>query len=173
MALVNSTNPIRRLHCSFLDLRAVALLAVAACHPVLGQDPKPVQEQTTEDRLSTAEEEFAYATKSPTGRVAAFLKIADPKMETAKRLHKGRSTEDMALSLRGYSSALQGAVVAVAWGQDLGANMQPQEAAIRKAIRRHADILSRLENALPPGAKPAILQARAALASAEVSQPLC
>lgn len=172
MALVNSTKPIRRLQCTLQRLGAVALLAALLCDSAPGQDPKPMQEQPTEDRLSPAEEESAYATKSPTDRVAAFLKIADRKMEIAKRLHKAGSFEEMALSLRGYSPALQGAVMAVAWGEDLGANMQRQEAAIRKAIRRHAEILNKLENALPPGPKPAILQVRAALASAEVAQAL-
>jgi hypothetical protein len=103
----------------------------------------------------------AYATKNPSDRVAAFLKIADRKMEAAKRLRKTGSIEDITMCLRGYSSALQGAVMAVTWGQDLGANMQRQEAAIRKAIRRHADILNRLESASPPGPKPSILQVRA------------
>ena len=168
---MNSTKPIQRLECTFWRLGAVALLAAVFCDPVLGQDPKPVQGEPTEDRLSPAEEELAYAAKSPTDRVAVFLKIADRKMETAKRLHKAGSFEGMALSLRGYSSALQGAVMAVAWGEDLGANMQRQEAAIRKAIRRHADILNKLESASPPGPKPSILQVRAALASAELASP--
>jgi len=168
---VNSTKPILRLQCTFWRQGAIALLAAVFCHPAQGQDPKPVQGEPTEDRLSPAEEEFAYATKSPTDRVAAFLKIADRKMETAKRLHKAGSFGGMSPSLRGYSSALQGAVMAVAWGEDLGANMQRQETAIRKAIRRHADILNKLESASPPGSRPSILQVRAALASTEVAPP--
>ena len=171
MATVNSTKPIR-VQCTFRRQLAIVFLATAFCYPVLGQSLDSGPEQTTEDRLSPAEEEFAYATKSPTGRVAAFLKIADRKMVTARRLHKGGSFEDMALSLRGYSSALQGAVMAMAWGADLGTNMQRQESAIRKAIRRHADILDKMESTLPSGPKPAILQARAALASAEVAPSL-
>ena len=172
MVPVNSTKAIRRLQGALRRLGTLALLAGVFSHPAPGQDLKPLEEEPAEDRLSTAEEEFAYATKSPTDRVAAFLKIADRKMEAAKRLRKAGSIEEMALSLRGYSSALQGAVMAVAWGGDLGANMQRQAAAIRKATRRHADILNKLESALPPGPKPAILQARAALASADVAQPL-
>lgn len=172
MAPVNSTKPIQRLQCTIWRLGPIALLVAVFCHPGLGQDPKPfVQGEPTEDRLSAAEEEFAYATKNPSDRVAAFLKIADRKMEAARRLRKTGSIEDIAMCLRGYSSALQGAVMAVTWGQDLGANMQRQEAAIRKAIRRHADILNKLESASPPGPKPSILQVRAALASAELGSP--
>jgi hypothetical protein len=131
-----------------------------------------VEAETVEDRLSSAEEELAYAAKSPTERVAAFLKIADRKMEAAKKLHKSRSSEDIALCLRGYSSALQGAITAVAWGEDLGTNMQRQTTAIRKAMRRHSDILNKLESASPSRPKTSILQVRAALASAEIAQPL-
>ena len=172
MAPVNSTKPIQRLQCTIWRLGPIALLVAVFCHPSLGQDPKPpVQGEPTEDRLSRTEEEFAYATKNASDRVAAFLKIPDRKMEAAKRLRKTGSIEDIAVCLRGYSSALQGAVMAVAWGEDLGANMQRQEAAIRKAIRRHADILNKLESASPPGPKPSILQVRAALASAELGSP--
>ena len=170
--MMNSTRPIGRLQCAFQRLGAAALLVAMFCHSVPGQDPKPVQEQPIEDRLSAAEEEFAYAAKSPTGRVAAFLKIADRKMETAKRLQKAGSFEEMDSSLRGYSSALQGAVMAVAWGEDLGASMQREETTIRKAMRRHADILKKLETATPTRPQPAILQARAALARAEGAAPL-
>ena len=169
---MNSTKPMQRLQCRSWRLGSVALLAVVFYHPLLGQQPKPLQQEPTEDRLSPAEEEFAYSTKSPADRVAAFLKIADRKMEAAKRLHKAASFEGIAQSLCGYSSAIQGASLAVAWGKDLGTNMQRQEAAIRKAIRRHADILNKLESASPPASKPSILQARAALAGAEVAQPL-
>jgi hypothetical protein len=140
--------------------------------PVCGQDLKPLQGEPAEDRLSLAEEELAYAAKSPTERVAVFLKIADRKMEAAKKLRKTGSTEEIASCLRGYSSALQGAVTAIAWGEDLGTNMQRETAAIRKAMRRHADILNKLENTSTSGPRPAILQVRAALATAETSQPL-
>lgn len=167
---MNSTKPI--LQFRFQHLAVITLLAAAFCHSISGQDHVLGQEPTSEDRLSLAEEEYAYATKNPTARVAAFLKIADRKMETAKRLHKAGLFEDMARSLGGYSSSLQGAIMAVAWGEDLGTNMQRQEGAIRKAIRRHADILKKLESASKPEPKPAILQARAALASAEASAPL-
>jgi hypothetical protein len=170
MAIVNSTKPI--LQCMFQHMAVVALLAAVFCPPIPGQDRKLGQEQSSEDRLSPAEEEAAYATKNPTARVAAFLKIADRKMETARRLHKAGSFGDMALCLSGYPSALQGAIMAVAWGEDLGANMQRQEGAIRKAIRRHADILKKLESTSKPEPEPAILQARAALASAVVAAPL-
>lgn len=167
---MNSTKPI--LPFRFQRLGAMALLAAAFCHPTYGQDRELGPEPTSEDRLSLAEEEYAYATKNPTARVAAFLKIADRKMETAKRLHKAGAFEDMGRSLGGYSSALQGAIMAVAWGEDLGTNMQRQEGAIRKAIRRHADILKKLESTSKAEPKPAILQARAALTSAEASAPL-
>jgi hypothetical protein len=150
----------------------MALHTALFCHPVPGQHREVEQESISGDRLSLVEEEFAYATKNPTARVAAFLKIADRKVETARRLHKAGSFEDMARSLSGYSSALQGAITAVAWGEDVGTNMQRQEAAIRKAIRRHADILKKLESTPKPEPKNAILQARAALASAEAAAPL-
>ena len=172
MAIVNSTKRIDRVQLKFHCLKIVALLVMVLSRSVTGQNPQPAQEQSIDDRLSPAEEEFAYAAKNPGNRVAAFLKIADRKMEAAKRFHKAGSPQEMALSLRGYTPALQGAVVAVAWGEDLGANMQRQEAAIRKTIRRHADILRKLEIALPPDSQPAILQVRAALANAEVAKAL-
>jgi len=172
MVLVNSTKPIRHVPTTLWHLGTLALLAIVIGQPVHGQDLKPVEAETVEDRLSSAEEQLAYAAKSPTERVAVFLKIADRKMEAAKKLHKSGSSEDIALCLRGYSAALQGAVTAVAWGEDVGTNMQRQTTAIRKAMRRHADILNKLENASPSAPKPALLQVRAALASAETAQPL-
>ena len=173
MVLVNSTKPIRHSHRALWNLGTFALLAVVMlCQPVYGQDLKPLEGEPTEDRLSLAEEELAYAAKSPTERVAVFLKIADRKMEAAKKLRKAGSMEDIAACLRGYSSALQGAVTAVAWGEDLGTNMQRETAAIRKAMRRHADILNKLENTSTSVPRPAILQVRAALANAEIAQPL-
>ena len=104
--------------------------------------------------------------------MAVFLKIADRKMEAAKKIRKTGSMDEIASCLRGYSAALQGAVTAVAWGEDLGTNMQSQTTAIRKAMRRHADILNKLESTSTSVLKPAILQVRAALASAETAQPL-
>jgi hypothetical protein len=172
MAPVNSTKPIRHLQRVLWHFVALALLTIVVGQSGHGQDLKPLEAEAIEDRLSFAEEELAYAAKSPTERVAAFLKIADRKMEAAKKLHKTRSSEDIALCLRGYSSALQGAITAVAWGEDVGTNMQRQASAIRKAMRRHADILNKLENAPSSGPKPSILQVRAALASAEMAQPL-
>ena len=172
MVLVNSTKPIGCFHRALWNFGTLALLAVVIGQPVHGQDLKPLEAGPAEDRLSSAEEELAYAAKSPTERVAAFLKIANRKMEAAKKLHKSGSSEDIAQCLSGYSSALQGAVTAVAWGEDLGTNMQRQTTAIRKALRRHADILNKLERASPSGPKPSILQVRAALASAELAQPL-
>ena len=50
--------------------------------------------------------------------------------------------------------------------------MQRQTAAIRKAMRRHAEILNKLESASSSASKPSILQVRAALASAEIAPPL-
>jgi hypothetical protein len=172
MVLVNSTKPIRRFRRALWNLGTLALLAVVVGRPVYGQDLKPLEGEPAEDRLSSAEEELAYAAKNPTERVAAFLKIADRKMEAAKKLHKSGSSEEIASCLRGYSSALQGAVTAVAWGEDLGTNMQRQTTAIRKAMRRHADILNKLEDSSTSVPQPTILQVRAALASAETAQPL-
>ena len=172
MVLVNSTKPIRHFHRALWNFGTLALLAVVMVgRPVCGQDLKPLEGEPAEDRLSLAEEELAYRAKSPTERVVVFLKIADRKMEAAKKIRKTGSMEDIASCLRGYSSALQGAVTAVAWGEDLGTNMQRQTTAIRKAMRRHAEILNKLESASPPGAKPSILQVRAALASAELGSP--
>jgi hypothetical protein len=163
----------RHFHRALWDFGTFALLAVVMVgRPVYGQDLKPLEGEPAEDRLSLAEEELAYAAKSPAERVAVFLKIADRKMEAAKKLPKAGSMDDIASCLRGYSSALEGAVRAVAWGEDVGTNMQRQTAAIRKAMRRHADILNKLENTATSGPRPAILQVRAALASAETAQPL-
>ena len=169
---MNSTKPTRHFQSSYWHLGAVTLLAVTICQPVLAENLEALQREPVEDRLSSAEEELAYAAKSPTERVTAFLKIANRKMEAAKKLQKAGAIEDLAVCLRGYSSALQGAVTAVAWGEDLGTNMQRQTTAIRKAMRRHADILNKLESASSSASKPSILQVRAALASAESAQPL-
>ena len=172
MAIVNSTKPRPRDHRTFRRRGAIAILATLFCYVIASQDFKAAQDQSSEDHLSPAEEEFAYGTKNPTDRVAAFLKIADRKMETAKRFCKAGSLDEMKMSLSGYGSALQGALMAVAWGEDVGANMQRQETAIRKTIRRHSDILNKLESTLPTGSNPAISQARAAIASAVVAEPL-
>jgi hypothetical protein len=172
MVLVNSTKPTVRFRRSRWHFGTVALLAVTICQPVLAENLEALQREPVEDRLSSAEEELAYAANGPTERVAAFLKIANRKMEAAKKLQKAGTIEDLAVCLRGYSSALQGAVTAVAWGEDLGTNMQRQTTAIRKAMRRHADILNKLESASSSASKPSILQVRAALASAESAQPL-
>jgi len=171
MVLLNSTKPIRRLYRALRNLGTLTLLAFVVGQPAHGQDLKSL-EGAGEDRLSSAEEGLAYAAKSPTERVAAFLKIADRKMEAAKKLHKSESIEGIARCLHGYASALQGAITAVAWGEDLGTNMQRQTTAIRKTMRRHAEILNKLENGFPSGPKPSILQVRAALASAETAQTL-
>ncbi len=74
----------------------------------MGKISKPLEAESVEDRLSPAEEELAYAAKSPSERVAAFLKIADRKMEAAKKLHKSGSMEDIAQCLRGYSVSSSG-----------------------------------------------------------------
>jgi hypothetical protein len=172
MVLVNSTKPIRRFQRTPWHVGAVTFLVIVVSQSVYGENPKPLEEGLAQDRLSSAEEELAYAAKSPMERVSVFLKIADRKMEAAKKLHKSGSVEDITHCLQGYSSALQGAVTAVTWGEDLGTNMQRQTVAIRKAMRRHADILNKLENTSPGAPTPSILQVRAALASAESAQPL-
>ena len=175
MVLVNSTKPTRRalrVQSSFSHLGIGVLLAFTICQPILAQSLEAVEREPAEDRLSSAEEELAYAAKTPSARVEAFLKIANRKMDAARKLHKARSIEDVALCLRGYSSALQGAITAIAWGEDTGINMQRQTAAIRKAMRRHAEILNKLEGASSSASKPSILQVRAALASAEGAPPL-
>jgi hypothetical protein len=175
MVLVNSTKPTRCTLClqSLLSHLGIGvLLALTILQPILAQSLEVLEREPVEDRLSSAEEELAYAAKTPSERVAAFLKIANRKMDAARKLHKAGSIEDLALSLRGYSSALQGAITAVAWGEDTGVNMQRQTATIRKAMRRHAEILKQLEGTPSSASKPSILQVRAALASAEVAPPL-
>lgn len=171
MVLVNSTKPIRSFQRLLCQAGTLTLLAIGIAQPGQGQELKP-SEELAADRLSAAEEETAYAAKSPAERVAVFLKIADRKIEAARKPHKLGKTEEVSRCLRGYSSALQGAVTAISWGEDLGTNMQRQAIAIRKAIRRHADILNKLENAWPSGSNTSILQVRAALASAEIAHAL-
>ena len=175
MVLVNSTKPtLRTLHfeSSRWHLGTAVLLAFTIFQPIFAQSLEGLEREPVEDRLSPDEEELAYAAKTPSERVAAFLKIADRKMEGAKKLHKSGSMEDIAQCLRGYSAALHGAVTAVAWGEDTGTNMQRQTAAIRKAMRRHAEILNKLESTSSSASKPSILQVRAALASAEIAPTL-
>ncbi|MCI0622722.1 MAG: hypothetical protein L0387_13860 [Acidobacteria bacterium] len=152
-------------------LLAVIALAAVFCSSARGDDPKPPGESLNDDRLSPSEEEFAYATKSPAERVAAFLKIADRKMETAKRLQKTGSFEAIVACLRGYSSALHGAVMAVSWGENLGSDMQRQTAAINKATRRHSAILKKLEGTATAGQEP-MHQIREALASTQLAEPV-
>jgi hypothetical protein len=167
---VNSTTPAHRRHHMLQRLGTAVLLLAISWRPLQAQDSRPLQEQAAEDRLSPAEEELAYTAKSPGDRVAAFVKIADRKIGAARRFHKAGSFDAMALSLRGYSAAIQGAMVAVAWGEELGANMQRQQSVIRKTVHRHAGILNKLETASDSTPQPAILQVRAALASAEVAR---
>ncbi|MBM3803783.1 MAG: hypothetical protein FJW26_15890 [Acidimicrobiia bacterium] len=168
---MNSTQAMhRRLLFVLLHLGFLTFFAGARASSGEAQDITGAREPMTEDRLSPAEEEFAYAAKRPAQRVAAFLRIADRKVEAAKRLRGREAYAAMAQTLCGYRSALQGASVAVAWGRDLGMDMQRQEAAIRRVLQKHAAILNKLEDSMPPESKPAILQARNALASVEMGR---
>ena len=167
---MNSTKPTLTIQWQKRLLETVALLPFVFCHPAFSQEMEP--QRIRDDRLSSADEDFAYATKRPTDRVAAFLKIANRKIDAAKRIHKLGSFEDMTLSLCGYSSAIEGAFMAVAWGEDLGADMHRQEATIRKTIGRHRDILNKMQHPLPSESLPPILKAKPPLESAEVARPL-
>ena len=69
MVLVNSTKPIRHFQGVLWHLGALALLAIRTAQPVYGQDLKPLEAESVEDRLAAAEEELAYAAKAQTCNV--------------------------------------------------------------------------------------------------------
>ena len=97
-----------------------------------------------EDRLSSQEEEYAYGAKSPSARVAAFLRIADKKIDLVRRAKKQNPPSSLADVLKGYLAALQGAALSVSWGKELGEDMKRQSESIAKLTRKHFIILGRL-----------------------------
>ncbi len=98
-----------------------------------------------DNKLTTAEEDYAYNAKTPCQRVKAFLKIADAKVESAKRALKKDASSEVSLFLRGYSVALEGAWMGVSWGQTKGTDMTESIHAIEKATQRHSETLQKLE----------------------------
>ena len=98
-----------------------------------------------DNRLTTAEEDYAYNAKTPCQRVKAFLKIADVKVESAKRALKKDASSDVSSFLRGYSVALEGAWMGVSWGQVKGTDMRESIHAIEKATQRHSETLQKLK----------------------------
>lgn len=98
-----------------------------------------------DNKLTTAEEDYAYNANTPGQRVKAFLKIADAKVESAKRALKRDASPDVSVFLRGYSTALEGAWMGISWGQAKGTDMTESIHAIEKATRRHSRTLQTLE----------------------------
>ncbi|PYV41777.1 MAG: hypothetical protein DMG06_16100 [Acidobacteria bacterium] len=98
-----------------------------------------------DNKLTTAEEDYAYDAKTPHQRVKAFLRIADAKVESAKRARKRDPSSAISFFLRGYSIALEGAWMGVSWGQAQGTDMTESIRAIEKATRRHSETLRKLE----------------------------
>jgi hypothetical protein len=136
------------------------LLAVVLLSTAFAQElPAPVK-QPSLDNLTLWEEEYAYAASNPAARVTAFLKIADNKLLAARRLQKSNPDASLIESLKGYYTALEGANLAVSWGRDLGEDMQRQNSAITKLVRRHAGILERLGTSAKPQERQALLEMR-------------
>ena len=98
-----------------------------------------------DNRLTIAEEDYAYNAKNPCQRVKAFLKIADIKVESVRKALRKDTSSDVSLLLRGYSTALEGAWMGVSWGRAKGTDMTESIHAIEKATQRHLTTLQKLE----------------------------
>jgi hypothetical protein len=131
---------------SFITVFLTSALSAVA----IGQLQSVATEEENEDRLSPAEEEYAYAAKGPAARVAAFLNIAQKKIERAKNLHQKDSGVDLNESLQGYVTALRGANTAISWGKHRGEDMQRHTAAVAKAVRKHITVLEKLSAETSP-----------------------
>ncbi len=117
----------------------------------------------TAGELSLSEEDLAYTAKNPAQRVEVFLRIADRRVEAARKALKNSPDSDIESSLKGYLSAFQGAQMGVSWGQSLGMNMQRQATAISKATRRHLLILEKLESTASQEQRGPLLRIKQAL----------
>lgn len=116
------------------------------------------EQVANEDRLNTQEEELVYAAKNPAARVTVCLRIAERKIETAKRLQRSNSKAILAETLKGYLAAVQGANLGVSWGTSLGEDMRRQSATIAKTVKKHAAVLERLGSLATAEERPALLK---------------
>jgi len=98
-----------------------------------------------EDRLTTAEENYAYSTKDPSQRVKAFLKVADTKVEQVRRDVRAGTPADISGSFKGYTTAIEGAWMAVSWGQARKADVTESIRAIHKTTKKHLETLQKLQ----------------------------
>jgi hypothetical protein len=98
-----------------------------------------------EDRLTTAEENFVYSTKDPSQRVKAFLKVADAKVDQVRKDVRAGTSADIAGSFRGYTTAIEGAWMAVSWGQARKADVTESVRAIHRATKKHLETLQKLQ----------------------------
>ena len=111
-----------------------------------------------EEKLTTAEENWVYGTKSPSQRVKAFLKVADNKVEQVKRDVRSETSPDIGIHFRGYSTAIEGAWMAISWGRARGTDMSESARAIRRTTRRHAEVLQKLEPTIADSQRQALDQ---------------
>jgi hypothetical protein len=142
---------------------SMALLSELAPIPGWGSDVASSRFDLRDDRLAPGEEELAYSAKSPAERVTAFLRIADRKLQAARKAVKQNPSADVASSLQGYLSAFEGAEMSVSWGQSLEMDMHRQVAAIGKTSRKHLLILAKLESAMVGPPRNLLLQVKEAL----------
>lgn len=143
-------------------LLALVLLAISSTL-IRGQQLLTSPSPNHDDRLSPPEEEHAYGTMNPSARVAAFLKIADRKIENARRLQKANPDTPLAEALKGYLAAVEGAIRGVSWGKDRGEDMRRQSDSVARTIGRHARELRRLGSTVETPDRPFLLQLRQAL----------
>ncbi len=139
-------------------LLIVAGITVEFPKMILGSDLPPTTSFKVDDTLPLTEEDFVYNTKTPTQRVAAFMKIADRKMEEARQLQKKNPGSDFLVPLQGYIQAFQGAWTGVSWGQSRGENMRRSIETIEKTARRHQTVLYKLQAGASSDQKQAIVQ---------------
>ncbi len=116
-----------------------------------------------DDRLTPAEEDYAYDTKNPSQRVRAFLKIADSRVDTLRKTTRRNASTDSKVTFSGYSTALEGAWMAISWGKAMGLDMQRSIQAITKTTRKHLRILHEIEARLTPQQTAVLSQFRLAL----------
>lgn len=144
-------------------LLRLGLFWVLTVSPLWGGDtPLPSPGMIT-DHLSPAEEELAYSAKSPAERVEVLLRIADRRVEATRKALRTNPSANVEASLKGYMSALDGAQMAVSWGQSLGMNMQRQLGAIGKTSRKHIIILGKLESTAASVQRSSLLRIKQAL----------
>ncbi len=144
-------------------LALVILLATGAASEPVDADEADFQAPQDMNRLTSMEENLAYSAKGPAERVSIFLNIANRKIESARKIIRSNSNNDLESSLRGYLPAMKGARMGVCWGQSIGLNMRPQQDRIDQMVRKHRIKLAELEKAATGEPRSEISRIRLAL----------